>query len=74
MTLAEIRKDKRVCSVENIQDEDWINGDIKYELELEDGYYFTDGSTWQGYCTVKEMSDDLDSIVTEEEAKRRHII
>lgn len=71
MTLAEIRKHEAVYSVENVQGDDWADDNTKYELELEDGYYFSDGSQSNRYRTVKEMSDDLEDVCTGEEAKRK---
>ncbi|MCQ2087655.1 MAG: hypothetical protein MJZ37_06275 [Bacilli bacterium] len=66
MTLAQIKADERVCSVENVYGDGWQDEDTKYELSLEDGYMFDDGSHVNRYRTVKEMSDELQYGVVEE--------
>jgi hypothetical protein len=60
MTLKQIREDKRVYEVERVYDEDF-----KYEVSLEDGYQFDDGSSVQVYETVKEIAYDLKHNVEE---------
>ncbi len=54
MTLKQIREDKRVYEVNKVNDEDF-----KYEVSLEDGYEFDDGSSYNVYNTVKEIEYDL---------------
>lgn len=62
MTLKQIREDKRVYEVNQVSDEDF-----KYEVSLEDGYQFDDGSSVQVYNTVKEIAYDLSHNVEEVE-------
>lgn len=60
MTLQQIKNDKRVYEVERVYGEDF-----KYEVSLEDGYQFDDGSSVQVYDTVKEIAYDLTHNVEE---------
>lgn len=60
MTLQQIKNDKRVYEVERVYGEDF-----KYEVSLEDGYCFDDGSSVQVYDTVKEIAFDLKHNVEE---------
>lgn len=62
MTLAQIKKDKRVYSVENVIGDGWDDELTKYELSLEDGYEFDDGGGCNRYRTVAEMSEDLKGV------------
>ena len=70
MTLEQIRRDKRVYSVESVKGDGWSNENVKYEFNLKDGYCFSDGSHCNRYCTVKEMSEELKEVKFEGSGKR----
>lgn len=64
-SLKQIRADKRVCEVRNVIGMDFNDG-VKYEINLNDGYRFSDGSGLSYAESVKDLNDLLDEIEREE--------
>ena len=65
-TLKQIRADSRVYEVRNVSGEDFNEG-IKYEISLEDGFIFDDGSS----LAYAESVADLNTLINEiEEVKK----
>lgn len=63
-TLKQIRADHRVYEVRNVSGEDFNEG-IKYELNLEDGYIFSDGSSLSYAESVADLNKLLEDIEEE---------
>jgi hypothetical protein len=60
-TLSQIRKDSRVAEVRNVLGMDFNNG-IKYEINLKDGFAFSDGSHLAYATSVADLNDLVDDI------------
>lgn len=61
-TLKQIRADARVYEVINVSGQDFNEG-IKYEISLNDGYTFSDGSSLAYAESVADLNDLLDDII-----------
>lgn len=64
-TLKQIRADARVYEVRNVSGQDFNEG-IKYELNLNDGYYFGDGSSLGYAVSVADLNALLLEVTTEQ--------
>lgn len=60
-TLKQIRADSRVYEVRNVSGEDFNEG-IKYEISLDDGYAFSDGSSLSYAGSIADLNDLIDDI------------
>lgn len=63
-TLKQIKADRRVYEVRDVSGQDFNEG-IKYEINLEDGYIFDDGSSLAYARNVADLNVLIDSIETE---------
>lgn len=63
-TLKQIRADNRVYEVRDVSGQDFNEG-IKYELSLEDGYKFSDGSSLAYARNVADLNELINDIETE---------
>lgn len=61
-TLKQIRADNRVYEVRNVSGEDFNEG-IKYEISLEDGFMFSDGSSLEYAESVADLNVLIKDIV-----------
>lgn len=60
-SLKQMRADKRVYEIRNVEGEDFNEG-IKYEISLQDGYAFDDGTHLEYVGSVAELNELFNEI------------